>query len=868
MIIGIDLGTTFSVLAVRGKVSLADGYPAASYIEELDVSIIPDPDGNEVIPSAVWEDPGNPGELVVGTRARNRAGDGQAPILFSKRNIGTDVVHRLGDREYSAREAATIILRYLKDIAEQALGERVDQAVITHPAFFEGSMLRETAEAAVAAGFDFDQEKHLLMEPTAAALAYTGADPRDPLRLLTYDLGGGTFDITVMERRDQVVTVKAFGGNRLLGGYTFDHRLANWLYEQLRERGIRITVGEEDPRHRAAWTRLLQIAEDIKVDLAKARTDRVALNIREDLTNDDGHPVTLLAKITRAEYVELIRDLLDETIDGHGGAGETKGCEAVLAEAGLTVAQVDEILLVGGSTCGPWVAETIQRKWGRGALVLEPDRIVAAGAAIHAGSFSPVFHGSGYAVHLNVDLRTPEETIIVAGQVRPEAGQGPAIALENLAVALTAQNGLRYGTTPRADGRFLFEDVELRPRATTRFTLTVSEGERHLDDFHFEVEHVDEDAGEPTTVTEVFTVLPKPLFIEVADGMEPLADEGDNLPTQRTVEFRRTHGDDTIEIRLFQEYDPIGSVLIKDVPPEAVVGSKVQLTVEISQSNKITGRATVYAPGGGAIREATVDIAIPRMEVPPLSQLLAWQDALKSELDERLDLETDGRKRMTMQVRGGQLRRKIERATQSPVPDRQETWLLLRELDRVAHAPQEELVPPLADFERLVAKIRDLLSEGSADDPYLRQLEAKTNLYENEGRAARERRDAGRWGKSYDSLLGVLRNLQPTTPQRGTERALPSAETQKIAAGLRFDQLRQQLRVREAELMDEGEFDRLRSRANGIRIAIDKLQGEVAKIDNDTEASAAGARIQLALSKTEQISEAIRLLNYDIGKMA
>jgi molecular chaperone DnaK (HSP70) len=867
MIIGIDLGTTFSVLAVRGRVGLAEGYPPPSYLAELDITIIPDPYGNDVIPSAVWEDPDNPGTLVVGAEARDRVADGQAPILFSKRNIGTDIIHRLGEREYSAREVAAIILRYLKDIAEQALDERVDRAVITHPAFFEGAMMRETAEAAVDAGFDFDQDRHLMMEPTAAALAYTGTDPRDPLRLLTYDLGGGTFDVTVVERRGGVVTVKAFGGNRLLGGYSFDRRLANWLYEQMRERGFRITVDEDDPRHRATWTRLLQIAENVKLKLTDARTDRMPVNIREQLTDDDGRPVTLLASITRAQYVGLIQDLLDDTIDGHGGAGETKGCEMILAEAALTVDQIDEILLVGGSTWGPWVAETIQRKWGREPRLLEPDRIVAAGAAIQASSLpAEAIRVHGYTVHLDVEPRSPQESITIAGHARVAADRDRSAAALPLAVTLTGQDGSRYVATPDEAGRFLFEDVVLRPLAVSKFTLAVGEGEHHnLTEHHFEVEQVAADAEESGTVTAPLTVLPKPLFIEVADGMEPLADEGATLPTRRTVEFRRIHEFDTIEIRLFQEHDLIGSVLIKEVPPEAVRGSRVQLTVEISRSNKIEGSATVRTPGGTVIREVSVDIAIPRMEVPPLRELGDWQATLESELEERLALEPDASTRMTMRAEGDRLRQKVHRLTDSPVPDRQEAWLLLRQLDRVVHPPREELNPPLADFESLLLDIRDLLAARSSGDPNLQALATITNRLDKEGRAAYARREARRWAQAYDGLLNVFRNLRPTGRPPVDSHELPPAELQKMTAIMRLDQLRQQLRAKEAELMDNVGFDHLRSRADHIRLAIDDLQGTVEKIDNDTDPGAASARIKLVTYKIDPISEDIRLLNFDIG---
>jgi molecular chaperone DnaK (HSP70) len=858
MIIGIDLGTTFSVLAVDGQVELTEGYPPPTYLEELDVSIIPDPYGNEVIPSAVWEDPDAPGELIVGSEARDRGVEGQAPILFSKRNIGTDVLHRLSGREYTAREVAAIILRYLKGIAEQALGERITQAVITHPAFFEGSMMRETADAARDAGFEFDQEKHLLMEPTAAALAYVGADPRDPLRLLTYDLGGGTFDITVMERHQGVVTVKAFGGNRLLGGYTFDRRLATWLYDRMRERGVPITAGDEDPRALATWTRLLRVAEDTKFKLARARTDKMPVHVREQLTDDNGRTFTLVESINRAQFTELIADLLDETIDGQGEDGGTKGCEAVLAQAGLTIAQIDEILLVGGSSWGPWVEELIQRKWDREAVRLEPDRIVGAGAALHARTLPKTLNGAGCTVRLDVDPRSPLETTTIAGEVEAEQAM-------SLAVVLTDDGGVTYVDTPDESGRFVFEDVELRPRATTRFTLTVGEGEhRNLAEHHFEVEQIGEDADEVGADVSVLTVLPKPLFIEVADGMEPLADVGETLPTRRTLEFRRVNAFDTIEIRLFQEHDHIGSVVIRDVPPEATVGSKVALTVEISRSNRIEGRATVHTRTGTVIREAPVDISIPRMEVPPLPELQDKFVALEKELEEKIELGTDAATRMRMSAEGNKLRRKIKGLLDAPAPDRQEVWLTLRVLERAVSPPRDELEPPRADFEDLLLRIRDLLA-AHPDDPNLQATTRVVDRLDKEGRAAHNQHDARKWRQVNDNLRSLYNRIaRPHRPGSGGGE-LPPADIQKMAVTMRLDQVRQELRAKEAGMAAGGDADRLRTRTDRIRAAIDEVQALTDEIPDDMPAGAASGRIQMVMSRVRGISEDIRLIDRDLG---
>src|SRR5215831_5001154 len=225
MDIGIDLGTTFSVIAVKGKVQLADGHPAGQYLEQCDVTVIPTPWGEMTVPSVLWVDPENAAEVLIGSGAKQKAESGESPIMFSKRNIGTTKPLKIGDRTYSAKEVATHILSYLKSCAEQALGQPVRRAVITHPAYFDRNQVEETRQAAEAAGLDMSLPEQLLMEPAAAALAFLREETKDPLRVMTYDLGGGTFDVTILERREGIISLKAFDGDPLLGGYNFDREL-------------------------------------------------------------------------------------------------------------------------------------------------------------------------------------------------------------------------------------------------------------------------------------------------------------------------------------------------------------------------------------------------------------------------------------------------------------------------------------------------------------------------------------------------------------------------------------------------------------------------------------------------------------------
>jgi len=860
VIIGIDLGTTFSVLAVNGRVELAAGYPEARYLEQCDVSIIPDPFGNYIIPSAVWEDPDQDGKLVIGQLAKDAADEGHCPVMFSKRNMGTNIEHAMEVRTLSAREAAREVLCFLKSIAEEALGQRIDRAVVTHPAYFDPAMKEETAKAAVDAGFDFDPEKHLLMEPTAAALAYTRTDSRDPLRMLTYDLGGGTFDVTVMERRKGVTTIKKFGGNRLLGGFNFDRELAYWLLRQLQDRGVRITLNEDVPEDRGKLARLLRVAEDAKIRLAGARTGKMPVHIKQQaiFADDAGHPINLTERITREQFVELIQDMLDETIQGQGGEGQTKGCNLILAEAGMTIDQIDEILLVGGSTYARWVADTIENAWGRQPQLFEPDMCVAAGAAIHATTLPEEIRGTTCRVELDAPNRTLLEVLTIRGQVLPV---GTAPVPDDLRVLLKSPLGGALGPVPvDPAGSFCFADVDIQPDSTTTFGLTLADGDgRKVLDHQFEITQTPEQIAEAEGV---LTVLPKPLSVEVLGGMKPLAEEGRTLPAHCEAELRRTNEEDTIVIQLFQEADPIGAVAIENVPREAPIGAKVELIVDISRNNRITGRAKVYTRKGAVAAEAPVDIRIPLMQVPDQKSLEAELAELEFERTERLDVERDTNARMALVAKGDKLVKEIEGLLDKSNA-RQEIWLKLRALRRLMNPPKDDMQPPCDHFERVVLRLREALSSKAAD-PQIQSHTKMVERLENEGRAALAKKDKKSWAQVNASLESLLRRLERPAREEG-DRDVPPTPLQKLFAGMQMDQTRQALRAKEAELMQEGKFERLRNRIDRLREDIDTAETTIHQIDDNADAKAAQAQIQLVFfQKVKIIEDQIPTLGVDV----
>jgi molecular chaperone DnaK len=347
-IVGIDLGTTFSAVGIVQK-----GVPVIL------------PNGAErIIPSVVGFTPA--GALVVGTPARNQyVLYPERTVRSIKRRMGTDVPVTLNGRGYTPAEISAIILREMKRIAEANLGEPVDRAVITVPAYFSDAARQATKDAGEIAGFNVER---IINEPTAAALAY-GLDRTDERQIIAvYDLGGGTFDVSIIELNQGVIEVRASHGDTHLGGDDFDVRLVDFLAGPL------IEEHDLDPRDdRKAMARLLRAAEQAKIALSTQPFARVR---EEYLLEKDRRPLHLDVEVARAEFENLIRDLLEGTLAAFDQA---------LADAALQKGDLDKVLFVGGSTRIPLVWELIANHVGLEPMVeINPDEAVALGAGVQA----------------------------------------------------------------------------------------------------------------------------------------------------------------------------------------------------------------------------------------------------------------------------------------------------------------------------------------------------------------------------------------------------------------------------------------------------------------------------------------------------
>lgn len=351
-IIGIDLGTTNSCVAV-----MEGGQPV----------VITNSEGTRTTPSVVAFT--KSGERLVGETAKRQAVTNvEGTVISIKRHMGSDYKFEYDGKKYSPQEISAMILQKLKKDAESYLGETVTEAVITVPAYFTDSQRQATKDAGKIAGLDV---KRIINEPTSAALAY-GLDNEKEQKIMVYDLGGGTFDVSIIEIGDGVIEVLATSGNNNLGGDDFDQRVMNYLVDEFKK-----TENMDLSQDKMAMQRLKEAAEKAKKELSSSTTTNI--NLPFITMNQDG-PKHMDITLTRAKFNELIHDLVDATLDPVRNA---------LRDADLSANELDKILLVGGSTRVPLVQDEVQKITGKEPFKgINPDECVALGASIQGGKLA------------------------------------------------------------------------------------------------------------------------------------------------------------------------------------------------------------------------------------------------------------------------------------------------------------------------------------------------------------------------------------------------------------------------------------------------------------------------------------------------
>ncbi len=349
-IIGIDLGTTNSCAAV---------------LEAGVAKVIPNPEGGRTTPSVVAF---KKGEKIVGESAKRQALTNPNTVSSIKRKMGTSEKVELEGKKYTPEEISAMILSYIKDYAESYLGEKVTKAVITVPAYFNDAQRQATKNAGKIAGLEVER---IINEPTAAALAY-GLEKDEGQTILVYDLGGGTFDVSILELGDGVFEVKATAGNNHLGGDDFDERIIEYLVKEFKkENGVDLRADK------MALQRLKEAAEKAKKELSSSQTANINLPF---ITATADGPKHFDMDLTRAKFDELTHDLVEKTAEP---------VRRALSDAGLTPSELSKVLLVGGSTRIPAVQDKVRQLTGKEPnKSLNPDECVAIGASIQGGKLA------------------------------------------------------------------------------------------------------------------------------------------------------------------------------------------------------------------------------------------------------------------------------------------------------------------------------------------------------------------------------------------------------------------------------------------------------------------------------------------------
>jgi len=875
--VGIDLGTTFSVLAVAGRVKLRAEYGDGTYLEQCDVTIIPTPYGEPTFPSVIVKAPDEACVFRFGTDALESVEEGLDPVLFAKRKIGTREAIAVTDGTMTAREVAAEFLHHLKTCAEAALGRPVKRAVVTHPAYFSRAAVEETRAAAVAAGFQMDIADQMVMEPVAAALAYTRSNPRDPLCVLTYDLGGGTFDVTCLERTGGVVAMRAFDGDPLLGGYNFDRALARWILQRIADRGRVVTLDADRVEDRPRIVRLLQLAERVKRALAGVSDDDTAVPIRgrSVLRDVTGKEVPIDERITRRDFVGLIRPWLEKTVD----------CtRAALAKADMSAADVDEVLLVGGSVRGPWISDVLAEAFpGIPCRTFEPDLCVAVGAAIHARMvLPPLVEGaaSGWTLMLDTPETSPLESVRVQGVV-----QGTGSGEDGVAARLESLASGHVRTEPVArDGSFAFERVDLEEDGENRLVITITEvGGKARVEHAFTIVY-DPAGAESTLVT---SVLPRTLAVETVDGIVPIAESGAVLPVRCQRSFVRQNSNPNVTLRLLQDHSVVGEIRLEDIPPEGGIGSLVELNVEITSESAIRGSAVIRSRDGRVTHHCNVDVVIEPADVPGRDELVERLTELQAEW-RRLAASDDRRAVELEPIVSARIAEIEDRFREVPL-ERQEIQAGVKRLERILAPVADDMRPTFVEFAESVIVCRQetgrllrAAEETEIDDQasartatsrrrraellreQSRQIELALDELEARAEQVHAQSDRRSWARVNESLATL--RARARAPLQEREEAPPVLLSRTLFV-MEISKLLRVLEDAAQGLKKQGHAEDWQPEIRRILIGLHRVRESADAIGDNVPADIALARLRkLEMNVVRPLRDAIDNLGIDIAR--
>ncbi len=783
--VGIDLGTTNSVIALLAG---AGGTLITGRDEQ----------GRLTFPSLVGWNAAS-GKLVACREAQallQVPDSSTLPLASVKRFMGLEKQFPLGPHALTPAEVSALILRDLARHLERTLADPqllIDQAIVTMPAYFNHNQIEATRQAGERAVFEVVE---LLHEPTAAAIYYSWVENHGDATYLVYDLGGGTFDVSIIRRRLGDYEVVAVSGDPFLGGDNFDRLLASHLVEtgEWKWDGERTRPGDlfdpTRPEGVVPFARLSRIAEAIKVELSSAAS--VERFVPQVLKGPDGRTLSLEAKVSRADFQRLIKDKIDRTIDC---------CREALARAreraGIRLADIDYIVLVGGSSRVPLVREVVSSAFANaslpervrclGPLLHEPDLCVAYGAALRAAGhgtrylFPAQREGLDIELHLTSPENTRETTHQAAGVVRLAGQAGKPDLLDGWSVRIRPRaSGLVEEVFLDANGAFAHEmELQAETENVVEWTVCDADGQERARVVST-IRHAG--AGRPLGQGVLPTqIITKPLSIEVLTRgrqriKQVVAPIGATLPDTFTCTCRTTDRSGRIVLPIYEENRVVKHLTI-DVDTSLPVGTPVEVALAIDTRHMIEVRVRIRAGEGRAERVETATIEPPP---PPRRPSRAEIDEVQGRLDDVLEQLT-GRHRARIKARSQQLLKDLLEALSYD----DEPWAIqrmaeLRDLVSQAElARSQELGPPWPRFTQLVRHCLDLSAQvadrtGRDRDELFEHVHAQERYAEQ----AYEEHNQTLYRECWDNLdkyasylAQLLRDLlpRPATPPRSPE---------------------------------------------------------------------------------------------------
>lgn len=745
--IGIDLGTTNSAVALLEP----DGRELMIHTDRF---------RRKTTPSMVGWDP-RAEDFLVGYPAWNRRGLKPEPVASIKRKMGQRATVEVGPHALSPEAVSAKILAALRqqmlDYAGARLegyGLRLARAVITVPAYFDAPQIEATREAGELAGLEV---LGLLQEPTAAAMYYAWKHNLGDGTFLVYDLGGGTFDVSIIRCLMGEYQVLGIHGDNYLGGDDLDKRLAEFFRVKLVEQGYSLDLNvREDPDDATRFLILTRVAREVKEALSSSEFQYVG---RQDLFQDkEGHSVTLDLEISRAQWEELMRSYVAQTLEG---------CQEALKlsqeTAGVSLADIDHVLLVGGSTRSPLVqAAVAEALCGEGRskadkpLLDEPDTCVALGAAIHAANLGGLTLGdveAGLQIQLTSSLTTRRAKARLLGHVQGDnAGQVAEVILYDCADAarpeLWAQSAL-------SEGAFKLTEMELPDEGTYPVELALrSQAGEELLRLPLEL-YRGADARQTGSALSNPTVLAKNIYLEVVRRGRPdrqlLLEKGTSLPVEAKWRFFTADQSGAVILRLLQGWMPIRTLHL-EVPPELPLQTPVELELSVDDTMTMVAQGQIKDQKFWA-----------QVEPPPVRAERSWGEVEELlESCQQVESTLWGHDASYFKERTASLKAGIREASQTD-PDKMQVLVgRLEELLQDYRAEDRGLTPSYERFERMVNLVRrKVFSEvqgqalGLSHDAWAERLLE----IERRGADAWQSSDQPAWGRAYSQIQAIWESL-------------------------------------------------------------------------------------------------------------